>query len=40
MNQAASADDFLNTTIIESLADDVCPIHKALTEVPVFHTQI
>ena len=30
MNQAAGADDFFNTTIIEGLTDDVCPVSKTL----------
>jgi hypothetical protein len=33
VNQAAGADNFLNTTIIEGFADDVCPVYKTLTEV-------
>ena len=32
MNQTTGADDLLNTTIIESLADDVCPVSKSLAE--------
>ena len=33
MNQTAGRDDLLNTTIIEGLADDVCPVSKSLAEV-------
>ena len=33
VNQAAGADDLFNTTIIEGLTDDVCPISKTLDEV-------
>ncbi len=40
MNQAAGTDDFLNTTIVEGLTDDVCPVYKALAEVAVFHAKI
>jgi hypothetical protein len=34
MNQATGADDFLNTTIIEGLADDVCPVTRRLQKSP------
>ena len=40
VNQSAGADDFLNTTIVEGLADDVSPVTKTLTEVTVFHTKV
>ena len=40
MDQATSTNDFLNTTIVEGLANNVCPIHKALTEVTIFHTKV
>ena len=35
MNKATSADDILNTTIIEGLADDVCPVSKTLAEISI-----
>jgi hypothetical protein len=40
VNQTTSADNFFNTTIIEGLADDVCPVYKTLAEVTVFYTKI
>ena len=40
MDQTTGADDFLNTTIIEGFADDVCPINQSLAEVTIFHTKI
>ena len=35
MNQTTSADDFINTTVIESLANNVCPINKTTTEIRI-----
>ena len=40
MNQTTGADNFLNTTIIECLADDIAPIAKSLTEISIFYTQV
>ena len=36
VNQAASGDDLLNTTIIEGLTDNVTPINKSLTKLIIF----
>ena len=33
MNQTTGANNFFDTTIVEGLADDVCPVSKSLTEV-------
>ena len=38
MNQAAGADDFFNTTIIECLANDISPICKSLAKSRVIDT--
>ena len=39
VDQAASGDDLFDTTIIEGLTDDVCPVSQTLTEVSVVDTQ-
>src|SRR5210317_1119708 len=40
MNKTTSANDLINTTIIEGLANNVTPINQTLTEVTIFYTQI
>src|SRR6056300_756474 len=39
VDQAAGANNFLNTTVIEGLADNITPVHQSLTEVCVAHTK-
>src|SRR6056300_1393947 len=40
MNKTTSANDLINTTIIEGLANNITPINQTLTEVTIFYTQI